>query len=534
VRGSGEVDIQAQVPDGGYRYEDRPDGVSTLRHYLNVLWRGKWICLVAVVLIALVALLATLRQQSLYEVSADVLINRQEVATTSVIGQTPALDDATRTMETQVRLARIPAVLVRTIADADVSGLSASGLSKQSSVFPLADILRFSVSDNDPGRAASLASAYARAFVRYRRELDTSGLARTLEQVRRQMDQLQAAGRGDSALYVRLADREQQLETLKTLRSSNVSVVRTAAAADAVKVAPRPRRTLAIALVIGLVVGLILVFLRETLSTRPRDENEVDALLGMPFLGRLRLGGPADDGDAIHRLRTNLELANAGISARTIMVTSPRWGEGKSEATARLGAALARAGHRVMLVDLDMRRSSLSRLLGLDDRLGLSAVLRGECDLSEAVVSLSTGNATERGVSSRSNGRPNGGPLLEAVAAGAMDGHPAEVLSSKALADVLIEVREGADVVLVDVPPMLEAPDAAALISRMDAMLLVVSSAHARGPTLADVRRATDTWNAAKLGFALTEGKEAPVSQSPSSRVTESPTTSASERDRIA
>ncbi len=117
------------------------------------------------------------------------------------------------------------------------------------------------------------------------------------------------------------------------------------------------------------------------------------------------------------------------------------------------------------------------------------------------MVSLSAGGP-ERDVSSRLNGRPNGGPLLEAVAAGAMDGHPAEILSSKALADVLFEIREAADVVLVDVPPLLEAPDAAALISRMDAVLLVVSSADARGPTLADARRATDTWNPAILGRA--------------------------------
>ncbi len=319
------------MPDERYQYDDRPDGVSTLRHYLNVLWRGRWIGLVAIGLVVLVALLATLRQQSMYEVSADALINRQEVATTSVIGQTPALDDAARTMETQVRLARIPAVLERTIADAGVTGLSASRLSAHSSVFPLADILRFSVSDHDPGRAASLASAYARAFVRYRRELDTSGLARTLEQLRSQMRQLQAAGKSNSALYVRLADREQQLETLRTLRSSNVSVVRTPAAADADKVAPRPRRTLAIALVIGVVVGLILVFLRRASARSLATENEVEALrAGMPFLGRLRLGvegdvwrssvgARGDDGDAIHGLRTNLELANAQIGARTIM-----------------------------------------------------------------------------------------------------------------------------------------------------------------------------------------------------------------------
>ena len=119
---------------------------------------------------------------------------------------------------------------------------------------------------------------------------DTVGLEATLREVRGQIAELEAAGNVGAPLYVRLVDRERQLESLAALRISNVSMVESARAADAEQVAPRPRRNTALALVAGLVVGLILVALWETLSTRPRTEQEIEALLGMPFLARLKSG----------------------------------------------------------------------------------------------------------------------------------------------------------------------------------------------------------------------------------------------------
>ena len=324
-----EAHIQAAVPADDNRTEVRPDGVSTLRLYVQAIWRRKWLVLVPLVLLPLVTLLASLRQPSVYEASADVLVNRQEAATATLIGQTPALDDPGRTMETQVLLASVPAVLERTIEAAGVTGLSPAALRKKSTVFPLADILRFVVSDEDPGQAARLASEYAREFVRYRRELDTVGLEATLAQVTRQIEQLEAAGNMNSPLYVRLADREQQLESLTALRTSNVSVVQTSTAGDAEQVAPRPRRNAALALVAGLVVGLILVFLWETLSTRPRSPQEFEDLLGMPFLARLKAGRGGSsllthaaiggEADAVHTLRTNLSwpAAQSGKPGRS-------------------------------------------------------------------------------------------------------------------------------------------------------------------------------------------------------------------------
>lgn len=490
--------------------------MSTLRHYLQALWRRKWVVLAPLVLIPLVTLAATLRQQALYDVYADVLVNRQEAVTTSLIGQTPALDDVGRTMDTQVRLARVDSVIDRTLEAEGVTGMTTGAFRGKSSVFPLADIMRFTVSDRDPARAARLASAYAREFVRFRRELDTVGLAGTLEGLRDQIEQLEAAGNARSPAYVRLVDREQQLESLKSLRLSNVSVVQTAKAEDATQIAPRPRRNAAVAVAAGLVVGLILAFLWESLSTKPRSEEEFEALLGMPFLARLSWGSRGNTppafgatgvgADAAHALRTNLELANVAIGARTIMITSPRAGEGTSGISMQLAVALARVGRHVAVVDLDLRESSLTRLFGLADRPGVTTVAQGECKLEEALVVIPTYDAVEGRVGMESTGGEGSGAVLEVLGSGALVAHPAELLSSNAVAAIMAELERRADIVLIEVPPLLEPPDAGAIAQRVDGLLLVVSTQISRGPTLAAARRVIETWPVAKLGFAIVDG----------------------------
>lgn len=489
--------------------------MSTLRHYLEALWRRKWLVLAPLVLLPLVTFLASRSEPPVYEASADVLVNRQEAATTSVIGQTPALDDPSRTMDTQVLLAGVPEVLERTVRAAGVPDLSSSTLRAQSTVFSLADILRFVVSDGDPARAERLVGEYAKQFVRYRRELDTAGLAGTLAQVRRQIQGLEAAGDVESPAYQRLVDREQQLESLRALRISNVSVVRTAQPGDAEKVAPRPRRNAALALGAGLVIGLILAFLWETLSTRPRSEQEFESLLGMPLLGRVTPGrgrtsftgtamGP--DADAVHALRTNFDLASGARGAHTIMVASPRESEAASAIAAKLAIALARVGRHVTLVDADLRTSTLTQLLGLDGQRGIATVARGEHELAEAIVAVPLDRDGDVGVPAVTNGRRDLGALLEAVGSGSLEGHPSEILSSSAFASVLAELERRADFVLVATPGVLDTPDAAAVAAQVDGLLLVVSDRDARGPTLAGVRRVVDAWPAAKLGFALTDG----------------------------
>ncbi|HZO48714.1 MAG TPA: P-loop NTPase [Gaiellaceae bacterium] len=497
-------------------FDPAPDGVSTLRLYLQALVR-RWPLLVAPLLaIPLVTFVATKAQHEVFEASASVLVNRQEAATTTLIGQTPALDNPDRTMATQVSLARSNTVVdrVRTAADPP---LPRTVFVARSKVFPSADILVFTFSDGSRERAARLAAAYAREYVRYRRALDTAALGQTLAELRGQLAQLARRGRGSSALYTRLADRAEQLEALAALRRSNVTLVQTTSPGDAEQVAPRPLRNTALALAAGLVVGLVSVFLAELLGTKPRSVAELESLLGTRYLGRIRLGGrdalplvtdpQGAEADAVYALQASLELANRPVGARTVMVTSAHAGEGKSAVCVNLAVALARSGRHVALVDLDLRHPEVARLLGLDDRIGVTSVAHGACGLVEALVAVPLADLEREAASSRSNGRAELGGVLEVVTSGPLPAHPARLLGSKGLAEALAALAQRAEIVLVDVPPVLDAPDAAAVSARLDALLLVVDARRARGPVLAEVRRAVSGWPPRPLGFALVDQK---------------------------
>ena len=504
---------------------DRPDGVSTLRRYLEAIWRRKWLFVAPIAGALLLAGIGTARQQERYEATADVLINRQEAATTSVIGQTPVLDDANRTMQTQARLAHAPVVIDRTLAAAGDDAPSVDAFLGSSTVFPLGDLLRFTLTDRDPARAARLVSRHAREYVRFRRELDTAGLARTRRELSAQIAQLEAEGRQRSLAYDRLLDREQQLELLTALRSSNVLVVETATQSDANRVAPRPKRNLALAAGAGLVLGLILVFLAESLATRPRSDEEFEELLGLRLLGRLDHdpGGallPGSSGpaaDAAHTIRTGVELVNRSVGARTVMVTSSRADEGKSRVAVQLAAAFARAGRRIVLVDLDFRGGATSKLLRLDERHTVSALVHSGLGVEDVLVGIGVDDASVEAVA-ESNGQRPSSARLEVVGSGPLEAHPAELLSSGELARVLASLEQRADLVLVDVAPILEAPDAAALASLVDGLVLVVDSARARGPLLAETRATIEAWPVARLGFVATDGGDdvEPVSLVPS------------------
>ena len=129
-----------------------------------------------------------------------------------------------------------------------MTDLTAEALLGKTSVSPQGgtDLLEFKVVDGDPRRAALLATSFAEAYVAYRGSLDGRALVRARAEVRRTLHDLRAAGRGGSDLYTSLEEKEQQLATLQTLQTSQATV--TTRADDAVQVAPRSKRNLALGL----------------------------------------------------------------------------------------------------------------------------------------------------------------------------------------------------------------------------------------------------------------------------------------------
>ena len=169
---------------------------------------------------------------------------------------------------------------------------------------------------------------------------------------------------------------------------------------EADRVSPNPARSLAFATVLGLALGLVLAFARDSLDERIRGRRDAERAFGAPVVGALPSGvrgaTPLLVGgegrrtgeliEALRLLRANLLFSEAGIRGRTVAVTSGLPGEGKTTVVANLGVLLALAGHNVICVDADLRRPKLHEHLNLSpDGAGLGDVTEGRVSVTDAL-----------------------------------------------------------------------------------------------------------------------------------------------------
>jgi succinoglycan biosynthesis transport protein ExoP len=506
---------------------------ATLRDYLHVVQRRKWIILIAVVLVPASAVAFSMREKPMYEASASVFLSNQDFASALAGVPAPNSGGASGTeMQTQAVLARVPAIAWRVVTQLDLP-MTVGGFLAESSVSSSAnaDILTFTVSDGDALLAARMAKEYATQYTLYRRQLDTAALESARKGVQQRIDELRAQNAGSGPLYEALVEKEQNLETFETLQTSNANVVQTPT--DAAQVSPRPKRDGVFGLALGLVLGFGLAFLLEALDTRARSVQEIGERLGVPLLARVpepgrrlrsknRLvmlteptGGQAE---TFRMLRTNLDFAMLGHTAQAIMVTSAGEQEGKSTTIANLAVALARSGRHVVLVDLDLRRPYLNRFFQLGGP-GITQVALGQVPLEDALATVaitepSPGRPyTKPHVNGNGNGHANGNGngavrhatgLLEVLPSGPIPPDPGEFVGTQALTEILEQLRERADVVLVDAPPMLHVGDAITLSSKVDAIVIVTRLKTLRRQMLSELARQLSTVPTRVVGYIAT------------------------------
>jgi Mrp family chromosome partitioning ATPase len=383
-------------------------------------------------------------------------------------------------------------------------------------------MLQFSVRDGDPLISRKLAAAYAREYTGYRREVDTSAISRALSEAERRLTELRDAGDSNSRLYASVADKVQTLQTMEALQTSNAFVVRTPDRAD--QISPKPVRNGVLALALGLVLGVGLALLRETLDTRVRTADEVSEAFRAPLLARLprpskRLASrhllatlvepTGASAEAFRLLRTNLSFASLEHPARSILVTSALKGEGKTTTAANLAVTFARTGRRVALVDLDLRRPALHKFFGLRSSPGLTDIVLGQTSLNDAMssVPLDPVRPTKPAHEGESNGARTHG-LLEVLPAGRVPSDPAELIETSSIGALLDALREQFDLVLIDSPPALAVGDPLMLSARVDGVLLVARLALLRRPMLQELHRALEMSPARVLGFVLTSPED--------------------------
>ena len=502
------------------QHQPRHDA-SSLRDYLHILQRRKWIVVLPILLVPLIALLISLRQPRLYDAASNVFFNTTDVSA-AVSGLPQTYQDPFRYAQTQVAIMSTLPVAQRVQRRAHLTSRTPAQILGELNVAasPNADYLSFRIRDGDPLVAQRLANAYAAFFKTYRYQLDTATIKNARRQIEQRLADFQPPPSRRSPLYdtyIGLVQHQQQLSTAESLQSSGGFLVRRAL--GAVQIQPKPKRDAALGLGLGVLLGLGLAFLWHALDTRVRSAEEIREGLGIPLLGRIpvpsrklrranemtMLAAPASaQAEAFRMLRANFEFVNLERRARSVMFTSAAEGEGKSTTVVNLAIAFARAGHRVVLVDLDLRRPALHRIFALDERRGLTDVALGGLTLEDAISSVavaqpSLGNANEAG---NGNGRLAG--FLEVLPAGTPPSDPGEFVSSATVGGILASLSHRADIVFVDSPPLLHVGDAMALSAWVDALVIVSRLNAIRRPMLAELRRLMHSCPATPLGFVVT------------------------------
>ncbi len=272
-------------------------------------------------------------------------------------------------------------------------------------------------------------------------------------------------------LYDSLLRRSNEAGIVAGLQANNVQVV------DHARVPGSPsgrgRRIIVIgSLLSGLVLGVILALIRNGMDGTILTTADVKQVTGLRLLGSIPFRKPELDGvltsaltlnadnrssEAFRSLRTSL-LLGRGSQFKTIVVSSAVPGEGKSFTATNLAMVLAQRNAKVLLIDADMHGGRLHEILGASRSPGLSSVLTREVSLQQAIKVID-------------DALP-----LSLLSCGPLASHPADLLDSASMSEVLRQCSEMFDFVVIDTPPVLVASDAVILATMSDAMVVVVRS----------------------------------------------------------
>ncbi len=261
---------------------------------------------------------------------------------------------------------------------------------------------------------------------------------------------------------------------LSRLRSTSNIVPVDPAVIPTTPIRPKPLTNTGLGAIIGLLIAGAIVFLIEYLDDSIKNPEDVERILGLPVLGYIaevkidkkNKGGlnitrqpRSPVAEAFRSLRTNLEFAGVNQPLRTILVTSPGPGEGKTTVSVNLASIFAQGGKHVALIDADLRRPMVHRFFDIDNHVGLTDVFRGRMTLEAISHSW------------------NGTGELTVLTTGSLPPNPAELLASEKMNQMLTFLKEQRDIVIIDSPPSIVA-DAQVLAAKVDGVIIVLWPGH--------------------------------------------------------
>jgi capsular exopolysaccharide synthesis family protein len=279
---------------------------------------------------------------------------------------------------------------------------------------------------------------------------------------------LEREAQSNRGIYEALLQRQNELQIVSNSGGNNTRLM-DRAVVPGTPFTPDVRRNYMLGALAGLILSLGLVLAIDYLDDTVKTPEDVTRRLKLPFLGLvpavkgnnhplLSQEVPHEFGEAFRALRTSLVFSSGSEGTRVIALTSAQPLEGKTTTACNMAIALAYGGSRVLLIDADMRRPSVSRTLGIENEIGLSHLLTGQATARQAIRRTNVQN-------------------LWVMTAGLTPPNPSELLSSERMKTLVANVQTGPfDWVLIDTPPVLAVTDAVIIAPWVSGVVFVIGS----------------------------------------------------------
>jgi capsular exopolysaccharide synthesis family protein len=472
-----------------------------VRRYVDAVRRGRWLILTLAVSAALVAFLLSSLAPDRFT-STAIIVKRVTSATTD----TASDETLSRELATIGKLLVTTDVLSRA-ADKVGGGETATSLSRdvKATVNPDANLIDVTATaKEDPEKAAAIANAVADTFVQEQTDVARQQYAEARQGL---LQQLRAINHNDPAASQQEAAIRQRLSDLGVAQAAagiDLTVAQRAGVPKS-RTSPKPKRNAVIALFLGLFIGVLIALARDQLVPRVSGARELSRLLDLPMLAAIpyvrrrllrRNVLTGAEYESYQTLGASVRFSlPAEEGPHVVLITSGLHAEGKSTVTARLGRALAQAGHPTLLISADLRWPTLHEIMDVPEEPGLTELLveaterpRGRAlqrMLNAAIVPLEQGRRGD----------------LDVLPSGSKPSDPARLLAGDAL-DTVMDAIKGMDYryVLIDAPPLLGIADTRALARTCTSLLFVARLDRITLDTVIDARDVLDRLELPAIG----------------------------------
>lgn len=458
------------------------------RQYLGLVWQWAWLIVLITLLSGVIAFFVSQQITPVYQASTKLLVNEAPSTKTTDYTSVLASERLTRTYAEMM----LTQPILATVSEQLSLGVSSDLLRSSISVEPIKDtqLIQIKVDSVDPNQAAMIANSLVSVFSSQIQSLQAERflvskqslqdqllnidsqiqhfaeqLSRTTDSLER--DRIESNSAQYRQIYSNLLLSLEQVRLAEAQTTSTVVQVEPAIP-NYTPIRPRIINNTIIAALLAMILTIGLIFTIEAMDDTIKTPDEVNKNLHQPVLAliahhTIEEGKPITESqprspvsEAFRTLRTNVQYASVDNPLRSLLITSPDPGEGKTTIAVNLAIVLAQSGRRVILIDADLRRPAIHRQFRLPNKMGLSTLFfQSEIKLDGILQTTRV-------------------PNLSLLTSGDLPPNPSELLGSQKMHHILVKAQSLADMVIIDTPPTLAVTDASVLMQIVDGAILII------------------------------------------------------------